>query len=630
MGKPEQQIEGRLGDAAKEHGWLYVKLGSPSLNGMPDRLLVIPDKGHHIFIELKREKGGRLSEQQKLRIRQLQKGGADVRVIHLKEQVDDLVREFDPSYQATRARKPDTTKRTPKRRPAKPAAPAVREPQEVHLHDYQVQMKEFIKHTPYCALWLDMGMGKSLTTLAALSEIPDTGNVLVVAVKHVIRSVWADEIEKWGFPMRHRSLRFGPRGGELTQQKRHERYLEPLTEQPTVYFANKDILADMVAFYQEHVDENTAKLKAMWPNADERLLRALCTWPYPTVVIDEAHNFRNNTTAHFKALAQVRPYIRRLVELTGTPMPKDYLDLWSQLYLLDTGARLGPTLDAYTKTFFDPGRTVKIGGNLYRYDKVIEWKPKPGATDAIKGRISDICKSMANDKLKLPPLNEIDTKVYLDAAERTLYETLKEKLVVKVDEGIVDAQNALGKLNKLSQLASGIVYLTNEDPDDTRPNELRPRYDVIHRKKLDMCSYIVENTNSPVLVCYYYQSEREEIEKHFRNKGFVTETFDGSPEMCARWNNDEIRVLLLQASKGEGANLQSGSGHTIVWFTLPLRLDFYEQAYHRIWRQGQKQPVFMHRLVCDNTVDEIVLAKLKKKKATQADVIEAVRLCLEQ
>ena len=217
---------------------------------------------------------------------------------------------------------------------------------KIPLHDYQIQAKDFIKTHKSCALYLDMGMGKTLTTLVALLEIKPSGHILVVAPKTIARATWTDEIAEWQIPVRTESLIVNEKGKGLSKAKRLKKYEEIYTNRPSMYFINRELLPDLV----KHVTEN--KLK----------------WPFPTVVIDEMQSFKSPKSERFKALKKVRPQIERVIGLSGTPAPNGLLDLWAQIYLLDMGERLGKTQTYYKNTFFDVTRMY----NGY----AIDWAPK--------------------------------------------------------------------------------------------------------------------------------------------------------------------------------------------------------------------------------------------------------------
>lgn len=457
----------------------------------------------------------------------------------------------------------------------------------VQLHDYQKFAHDFIMTRPYAGLFLDMGMGKTLTTLSALYDMNPPGHVLVVAPKNIARSTWLDEIAKWNLPLRTKSFLVNENDRPLTKKKRLELYAEAPTQPPTVYFINRELVCDLV----EHT-----------PN-----------WCYPIVILDEAQSFKSYGSERFKALKKVRPNIERLIELTGTPSPNGLMDLWSQIYLLDQGKRLGRTITQYRNEFFTPGLIV----NGYP----VKWTPKPGAEQEIYRRISDIVISMKNTMLTLPPLTVNNVYVHMEPKERKLYEQMKKDYVLNIpsmcaEDGTIDviAANAAVLSAKLRQMASGALYVDDQH-----------NYKIIHRRKLEHVAYLLRCTSSPVIIAYHFQTDRIMLETYLTSLGFDVKVFDGSAAMIRAWNAGSVPVMLLQpASAGHGLNLQEG-GHTLIWYTIPWSLEEYQQTNARLYRQGQTDPVVIHHILAKKTIDEQVLRAIDKKDMSQAQLIDAVR-----
>lgn len=509
---------------------------------------------------------------------------------------------------------------------------------KIPLHDYQVEAKEFIKAHPYCGVLLDMGMGKTLTTLVSLLEIKPEGHILVIAPKTIARSTWLDEIKEWEIPVRTQSLIVNEKGNNLTKAKRLEKYAAIETTLPSMYFINRELLPDLVKYITDH------KMK----------------WPFPTVVVDELQSFKSPKSERFKALKKMRPQIKRFIGLTGTPAPNGLLDLWSQIYLMDMGERLGKTQTAYKNTFFDVTRMY----NGY----AIEWKPKQvmpsmpfeewiyrnyqiteniyytlseqekhdfaimyqnyfqtrrSAEEEIYARISDICMSIKNYSVNLPSLIMQDVFVTMDEKEKELYAELKKESVLEFKDGDtieaeVVAANAAVLQAKLLQLASGTLYT-----DDTTEINGYRTYKEIHTKKIEMCQYIVENTNSPVIIAYHYKCDAKRLLESI--DGAVL--FNKTPEMIHDWNAGKIKVLLIQpASAGHGLNLQKGDGHTLIWFTIPWSLEEYQQTNARLYRQGQKNPVTIYRLFTKGTLDSYVAKNVNNKSLTQKALLDALEM----
>lgn len=509
---------------------------------------------------------------------------------------------------------------------------------QIPLHNYQIQAKEFIKHHPCCALYLDMGMGKTLTTLCALLDIKPAGHILVIAPKTIARATWTDEISDWEIPVRTESLIVNEKGKQLTKAKRLKKYEEIYTNKPSMYFINRELISNLVKYV-----------------TDNKL-----PWPFPTVVIDEMQSFKSASSERFKSLKKVRPQITRMIGLSGTPAPNGLLDLWSQVYLLDQGERLGRTQTYYKNTFFDVTR--------YYNDRPIEWKPKRympqvpfdqwlnimhnmtlsdyqqmdsqykidiseaynsylanpmSAEDEIYARIGDICMSMKNTEIKMPQLIMQDVYVTMDEDEKKLYNDLKAKSILEFDDDTATvAANAAVLSAKLLQLASGSLYTDDESEVDGYRV-----YKEVHKKKIEMCQYIIDNTNSPVLIAYHFKSDAKRLLENIDDAVL----FDKTPEMIHDWNAGKIKVLLIQpASAGHGLNLQKGSGHTMIWFTIPWSLEEYQQTNARLYRQGQKNNVTIYRLFTRGTLDSHVANAIKGKAMTQNALLDAIESVLEE
>ena len=508
---------------------------------------------------------------------------------------------------------------------------------KIPLHDYQVKAKDFIKVNPFCALYLDMGMGKTLTTLVALLEIKPNGHILVVAPKTIARATWLDEIHDWQIPVRTESLIVNDKGKQLSKDKRIEKYNAIASNSPSMYFINRELLPDFIKYFVDN------KMK----------------WPFPTVVIDEIQGFKSSKSERFKALKKVRPEITRVIGLSGTPAPNGLLDLWSQIYLLDMGDRLGKSQTTYKNIFFDVTRMYNgyaidwapkrqmaampfeewlmtyYNLNMQGYRQLIQehqmginanynnYLQSPcGAEDEIYRRIGDICMSMKNTSVVMPELIIEDVFVTMDADEMALYKELKTKSVLEfADDTSTMAANAAVLSAKLLQLASGSLYT-----DDTTEVGGYRTYKEIHTKKIEMCQYIVDNTNSPVLIAYHFKSDAKRLLESI--DGAVL--FNKTPQMIHDWNDGKIPILLVQpASAGHGLNLQKGEGHTMVWFTIPWSLEEYQQTNARLYRQGQKNNVTIYRLFTKGTLDTHVANAINGKAMTQTALLDAIETTLD-
>lgn len=436
-------------------------------------------------------------------------------------------------------------------------------------HDYQQYATEFVLEHPYCGLILDMGLGKSVITLTALWDLIldsfDCGRVLVVAPKRVAEDTWPKELAKWDHL---RGLTYSLVMGNEKERR------QALMKRAFIYIINRENVSWLVENYR---------------------------WDFDTLVIDELSSFKSAKAQRFRALKKVRPLIKRVIGLTGTPSPNTLIDLWPQIYLLDMGQRLGRFVTHYRERFFVPDKRNR--------EMVYSYKPREGAEQRIYELIGDICISMkAADHLKMPDLiaNRID--IQLNQQERKLYDTLKKDMVLKLKDGEIDAVNAAALSGKLLQMAGGAVY-------DSEGRTLR-----IHDRKLDMLEDLIEAANGkPLLVAYWYKHERDRIQERFQVREILTS------KDIDDWNAGKIPVALMHpASVGHGINLQQG-GSTLVWFGLTWSLELYQQTNARLWRQGQKHAVVIQHLVTAGTHDEDVMRALERKDMGQAALIEAVK-----
>lgn len=474
------------------------------------------------------------------------------------------------------------------------------------LPAYQEYAANFIVNTPRCALFFDMGLGKTRITLEALSRIKLPGHVLIVAPKNIARSTWLDEIKKWDYKFNVQSLLVDEKGKDLTKNARHKLYLEAYTNKtPTIYFINREKIPDIV--------ENAPVIDG-YPR-----------WCFPIVVIDESQSFKSYNSQRFKSIKEILSCTERFIELTGTPTPNGLMDLWPQIYMLDGGQRLGPTITSYRNEFFIP--------TLYVQNHPVQWAPKQGAEKRIYDAISPLVISMKNTAIKLPALTINDIPIHMSNLEMRTYKKLMKEKVIEFGNEEITAANAAVLSNKLRQMASGALYLQYDDAT-VKTNGVRP-YVVIHQRKLEQCEYIINNTNSPVLIAYEFHSDMDMLLQYFSiqhkkdSSVPVPEVFDGSPEMIARWNRREIKVMMIQPqSAGHGLNIQAG-GHTLIWFSMPWSLEHYEQTNARLYRQGQTEPVVIHRLLTLDTVDGDIAHALEKKDCVQENLLKAVKAAIK-
>lgn len=438
-------------------------------------------------------------------------------------------------------------------------------------HAYQDYAAKLILDNPACGLFLDLGMGKTVVTLTAIDELRndrfEISHVLVIAPLRVAEDTWSKECEKW----EHLShLKLSKILGSEQQR------LKAVNTPADFYIINRENVEWLVELYG-------------------------ASWPFDMVVIDELSSFKSAKSKRFKALRKVRPLIKRIVGLTGTPAPNGLIDLWPQLYLLDMGERLGKTLTGYRDRYFEPDKRNR--------NVIFSYKPKAEAEEAIYQKISDICVSMkACDYLKIPERIDNQIEVFMNDREMALYKMLEREMLIPFKEGDIDAVNAAALSNKLLQMANGAVY------DENKVVRL------IHNKKLDALEDLIEASNGkPVLIFYSYIHDRNRVAERFK----VTEL--KTSEDISRWNNGELEIAIAHpASVGHGLNLQAG-GSTIIWFGLTWSLELYQQANARLWRQGQKDTVVIHHIITKGTIDEQVLLALGRKKIGQMALINAVR-----
>ncbi len=443
-------------------------------------------------------------------------------------------------------------------------------------HDYQQYAINFITHNPITAVLLDMGMGKTAITLMAIDylmyEYFEIVKVLVICPLRVTRT-WRDEVNKWE---QLSGYRLSIVTGTVAQRKK------ALAADADIYIINRENVPWLVD-------------------------KSGVPFDFDMVVIDELSSFKNHQTARYKALMKVRPFIKRIVGLTGTPASQGLMDLFAEFKVLDFGQRLGRFIGQFRLNYFRPD---KVNGNI-----VYSYKLLPGAEEKIYEKIQDITISMkAVDFLDMPELINTEYPVYLDESEQEKYKGLKKDLLLSTPEHEVTAANAASLVNKLSQMANGAVYTDDED------------IITFHDKKLDALEDIIESANGkPLLVAYWFKHDYTRIVERLNKIGVKYMKID-SDESITKWNNREIPVALIHpASAGHGLNLQQG-GNTMVWFGITWSLELYQQCVCRLYRQGQTEgTVTIIHIITQGTVDEKIMKALSVKDNTQAALIEAVK-----
>lgn len=450
---------------------------------------------------------------------------------------------------------------------------------EFRPHSYQRHCINKILETKKLGLFLDMGLGKTVTTLTAVKELKynrfQVCKVLVIAPKKVAEGTWTKEAAKWDHT---KMLRVSPVLG--SQAKR----IRALNTPADLYVINRENVCWLVDYYRN-------------------------AWPFDMVVIDESSSFKSHSAKRFKALAGISSRISRMVELTGTPSPNGLADLWSQVYLLDGGERLGKRYSQFRERYFQPDKRG-ADGMVYSYEA------KPGTEESILAKISDICISMkAEDYLELPDLTYHEIPVELDKKSWKAYQDLERKMILELpeDDELISVTSAAALSNKLLQLANGAVY-----DEDRQVHE-------VHDCKIEAFLELVESLQGkPVLVFYNYQHDRERILKALAKSGLRIRELKTTQDEDD-WNTGRIDILLTHpASSAYGLNLQQGGNH-VIWFGLTWNYELYTQANKRLHRQGQVNKVIIHHLVSTGTRDEDVMAALRRKDDVQNWVMESLK-----
>lgn len=448
-------------------------------------------------------------------------------------------------------------------------------------HKYQEYAVRFIKDHKEAMLLLSMGLGKTVISLTAILSLMfdsfEVGKVLVIAPLRVSRTVWPEERKQWD----HLNfLRMSVVCGSAKER------VAALQTPADIYVINRENVKWLVDFL-------------------ERNHKA---WPFDMVVIDELSSFKNHQSQRWKALRKVRPRIKRVVGLTGTPAPKGLMDLWAEVFLIDNGERFGRFISRYREAYFKPADMNPYTGVVYSY--VL----RAGAEEEIYDRISDISVSMkAADYLDMPECITVNRVVEMDPAEKRLYDQMKDQLIIKLDGKEIDAANAAVLSGKLLQMANGAIY--------TDDGEMV----AIHDKKLLMLSDLIEQANGQnVLVAYWFKHDHDRIMEHLSAEGYEPRDIRSDQDI-ADWNAGKIQVgLISPASAGHGLNIQKG-GHLLIWFSLVWSLELYQQTNARLWRQGQKDTVVVQHIVTAGTIDERVLKVIEQKSQDQNALIDAVR-----
>lgn len=454
-----------------------------------------------------------------------------------------------------------------------------------NLHNYQKACVEHIIEHPYCGLFLDLGLGKTVTALTAIEALMfdycEVDSALIIAPKRVAESVWQEEAQNWEH-LRH--LTFSKIIGTPKQRQ------EAIRTKANIYIISRDNIAWLSAMY------GGGKL------------------PFDMVVIDELSSFKSYKSERFKAMRSARLYIKRLVGLTGTPAPNGLIDLWSQIYLMDRGDRLEKTITRYREKYFRPGRTN--GNVVYSYDLMSD------SEFLIHKKIEDICISMkAEDYLEMPFRTDNYIKLKMSENIRKQYEDFEKNKVLELlssadEETAINVVNAAALSNKLLQFANGAIY-----------DEERNVYP-IHDIKLEALKEIIDDANGqPVLVAWTYQFDRDRIKEYL--KAYKPRELKTNKDI-EDWNAGKVQVMLAHpASAGHGLNLQAG-GHIIIWFGQTWSLELYQQFNGRLYRQGQQSHVVINHLILQGTHDEDVIKALKSKDQKQNSLMNSIKAKIDK
>lgn len=438
-------------------------------------------------------------------------------------------------------------------------------------HNYQKYATDFIISHSVSAILLEMGLGKSVITLTAINELMlnyfDVGRVLVIAPFRVAKATWSSEIKKWDHL---KYLTYSIVTGNPKER------IKALNSPAHIYIINRE-------------------------NVDWLITKSNFPFNFDMVIIDELSSFKSYQAKRFRTLLKVRPKVKRIVGLTGTPSSNGLMDLWAEFRILDMGERLGRYITHYRQNFFTPDKRNQ--------QMIFSYKPRDGAERAIYNLISDITISMkSKDFLKMPKCVMNEVKVSLSDKEQKIYDLLKQDMVLSLKGKEIDAINAASLSNKLLQMASGAVY--GEEKESI----------IIHDRKLDALEDLIEGANgNPVLIAYWFKHDLTRIKKRFDVREIKT-TKD-----ITDWNEGKIPIALIHpASAGHGLNLQDG-GSTLIWFSLTWSLELYQQTNARLNRQGQKNTVVIHHIITKGTIDENVMKALNKKTKVQDELIDAVK-----
>lgn len=443
-----------------------------------------------------------------------------------------------------------------------------------------MSISNLIQSQDYFWIWAS-AESKTVITLSAIRDLMldtcEVSKALVIAPLRVARDTWPTEAGKWDHL---EDIDVSVIVGDKKTR------IAALNHPAMVYVINRENVKFLVEYYEKNG------------------LR----WDFDAVIIDELSSFKNHESQRFKWLRKVRPFVKRMIGLTGTPTSNGLMDLWAEIGILDGGERLGRFIGRYREAYFKAGSMNPQTGVVFQY------VPRPGAEEQIYGKIADITISMkAMDYLHMPDCVPARNYVEMDKKERKLYDMLRKDLIIPLKDADIDAANAASLTGKLLQMANGAVYDENSAVRE------------IHQRKLEKLEDLIEAANGQsVLVAYWFKHDRQRIMEHLSSMGYKPRDIKESKDI-RDWNGGNIQVALIHpASAGHGLNIQSG-GHILIWFGLTWSLELYQQTNARLWRQGQTDVVTIHHIICKDTVDEDVMAALEQKDITQEKLIAAVK-----
>ena len=443
-----------------------------------------------------------------------------------------------------------------------------------------MSISNLIQSQDYFWIWAS-AESKTVITLSAIRDLMldtcEVSKALVIAPLRVARDTWPTEAGKWDHL---EDIDVSVIVGDKKTR------IAALNHPAMVYVINRENVKFLVEYYEKNG------------------LRC----DFDAVIIDELSSFKNHESQRFKWLRKVRPFVKRMIGLTGTPTSNGLMDLWAEIGILDGGERLGRFIGRYREAYFKAGSMNPQTGVVFQY------VPRPGAEEQIYGKIADITISMkAMDYLHMPDCVPARHYVEMDKKERKLYDMLRKDLIIPLKDADIDAANAASLTGKLLQMANGAVYDENSAVRE------------IHQRKLEKLEDLIEAANGQsVLVAYWFKHDRQRIMEHLSSMGYKPRDIKESKDI-RDWNGGNIQVALIHpASAGHGLNIQSG-GHILIWFGLTWSLELYQQTNARLWRQGQTDVVTIHHIICKDTVDEDVMAALEQKDITQEKLIAAVK-----